>query len=260
MKEPIQILAGLVALLSFLSYSAADTSNLTVHEGDAFTFNCCLRAKTNEIKSYVIYHPNGVVYPIFEGVVYENGRLFASKPNNCEVKITKAVQEDNGIWKCDVFVHDDVHKSTSVISQSVNIILSVPQGCAIPLALISVFCCWTCLFLIINCWWKRNKKSLKNVNDAENEDNDVTGISNQNYSNVELVYFKELKDRTEKRVMPQETKNAQNNNGTEYSSQENKEQNKKDLFSAKRREEKTDEAKAEKEHKFNLSIQFSSEI
>jgi len=264
MKKPNQILAGLVALLSLLSYSAADTSSLTIHEGDAFTFNCCSRAKTSAVKSYVIYHPTGDVYPIFEGVVYESGRLSASISDDCEVKITKAVQEDNGIWKCDVFVHDGVHKSTSVVQQSVNITLSVPQEQGMPpiaLALIVAFCCFIVLLvLIIICCWKRNKKSLENANNAENEDNDGTGISKKNYSNVKLVYFKEFKDRVEKRLMPQETENAQNNNGTEYSSQENKEQNKKDLFSAKRKEKKTEEGKAEKGHKFNLSIQFSSEI
>merc|ERR1712156_1377538 len=97
----------------------------------------------------------------------------------------------------------------------------------------------------------------ENVSDAENEDNNVTGISNQNHSNVELMYFKELKDRIEMRVMPQETENAQNNNGTEYSSQENKEQNKK---SNKKSSKNVNDAENEDKNVTGISNQNHSNV
>jgi len=263
MKVSIQALIGLFILLSISSFFAEDIRNITAHEGVAFSFNCCMKA-SNAIKSYIIYHPSRKIYPIFKGAVYENGRIMASVSDKCGVSITNATLEDNGIWKCDLFFHDDNRNSSSVVQRSINVVLSEPlkeeriSTLQIVFALIAGICCFVaCTTLIVICWYMRCNSFMHNETINENETNNKTILSNHNYSDVELVYFKELKERIERRKNAQEEDNAQDDKITEELS---KAPNEHDSFNTKRKVKKEEEATVSKENKLGLTIQFSSKI
>merc|ERR1712126_30301 len=77
-----------------------------------------------------------------------------------------------------------------------------------------------CTTLIVICWYMRCNSFMHNETINENEINNKTILSNHNYSDVELVYFKELKERIERRKNAQEEENAQDDKITEELSKE----------------------------------------
>jgi len=265
MTISVQTLSGLVMMSTVLCFSAANNLNLTIHEGDDFSFSCCEK-ENSSIKSYVINPPNGETHPVFEGVVYEGGKISASISDKCKVKITKAGIEDNGIWKCNLFVHDEVQDSTSVIGHSISISVSVPPVkesqytlkvfltstgalfCFILIAVLSVFC-WRKKDGNCPCYWRNLINDQRNTG---NEDNNTTRLSNQNYNIARLVYFEELKESIKKREIAKDNKN------TEKHSQDYTESNLNNTFT-KEKETKED-VNAAKETKLDIDVQSTPAI
>jgi len=123
----VQALASMLILSSISTCSAADSLNLIIHKGENFSFDCC-ENPDRVTKSFIIHPPNeDKIYSAFEDQPFVNKKVTAIISETCEVNIKEAGLEDNGLWKCDVFIQDENSKSTSISHRYINVTLSAPQ-------------------------------------------------------------------------------------------------------------------------------------
>ena len=170
-KVTVKTLFWVVTLSSMLSFCTADSINLTIHQGCDFIFNCCAETN-NSIKSFVVEHPNGKPYLVVTGRPFENERISASISDNCEVKVKEAYHEDNGIWNCTVFVHDENSNSSFALKRKINVASSEPEDRnGVPdwapfLLIFGIFCFVLCV--VVACANKNSCRGNQNNNDAAN--------------------------------------------------------------------------------------------
>jgi len=123
----VQALSSMLILSSISSGSAADSLNLVVHKGENFSFDCS-EDPDRVIKTFIIHPPNeDKIYSAFDDQPFINKKVTAIMSETCEVNIKEAGLEDNGLWKCDVFIHDENSKSTSISHRYINVTMSEPQ-------------------------------------------------------------------------------------------------------------------------------------
>jgi len=122
----VQALATMFILSSISTCSAADSLNLIIHKGKDFSFDCCENPE-RLIKSFIVEIPNGGIYYAVKGHPFVNKKATATISETCEVNIKEAELKDNGLWKCDVFIHDESSKSISISHRYINVTVSEPQ-------------------------------------------------------------------------------------------------------------------------------------
>jgi len=126
MMPLVQALISTLILSFISSCSAADPLHLMIHKGEAFNFDCCDNPY-RLTKFFIIHHPNGDNHSASEGHPFENKKVKATISKTCKVDIKEARLDDNGLWKCDVFVYDKNRKSISVTQRYINVSLSESQ-------------------------------------------------------------------------------------------------------------------------------------
>jgi len=166
----VQALSSMLILSSISSCSAADSLNLVVHKGENFSFDCC-ENPDRVIKTFIIHPPNeDKIYSAFEDQPFINKKVTAIMSETCEVNIKEAGLEDNGLWKCDVFIHDENSKSTSISHRYINVTISEPQEqesdrtLVIVLSIfgVGVFIVAVACYICIPCHGQNNKGSHNN--------------------------------------------------------------------------------------------------
>jgi len=160
MMPLVRALASVLILFSISTCSAADSRNLMIHKGKDFSFDCC-KNPNKLTTSFIIHRPNGDNYSASEGHPFVNKKVTANVSETCKVDIKEARSEDNGLWKCDVFVYDKNYKSVSVTQRYINVSLSEPQeqennstlywnsqntGQLLFVLAVVILCCVCCVF------------------------------------------------------------------------------------------------------------------
>jgi len=114
-------------------YASTPRWDISVWEGEFFDLTCCDISQGDSVKAYTIHTPKGNFYPLFEGSVYENGKINTIKKGyyfnqpplhnlSCSIRVHNATRKlDLGTWKCNVYVQAPQATNTSTITRDIRV-------------------------------------------------------------------------------------------------------------------------------------------